>query len=142
MSMGERTNKRDLTYSAWHRPENIRRYLGVSIAAKLLLIDIDWCEACCFCSAPLALIETQISNGPPKEARITARLARMAGIPAFSVSVVLAEDTREIAGFRVRQIMPASIEVQERTPSAYANFLWSLRSDHECEGTRNGQVAA
>lgn len=138
MSQRERTGRRDLTYSRWHRIDSVRRYLPVRIAWRLTAIDIDWCEACCYCSKPLALVETQVSDRCPKDATITAALARSAGIPAFSVSVVY--DGDEVCGFRVRDLLTAG-PVRDMEPVAYAWFLWSLRDGHECDGTRQEEAS-
>lgn len=142
MSHEERTGVRDLTYSGWHRTSSIRRYLAINVAARLTVIDIDWCEACCFCSRPLALIETQRSMDRPKPARITAKLASMAGIPAYSVSYFTVGETAEndISGFRVQMIQPPNEAVVEYTPAMYAGFLASLRHHHQCHS--EGQSAA
>lgn len=129
MSQRERTGQRDLTYSRWHRQESTRRFLGVSIAAKLTAIDIDWCEACAFCSTPLALIETQRSGAAPKSARITRELAYRADLAAYSVSYAVDSDG-EISAFRVQSIHPESDLVQEMSPFDYAGWLWALRQQH------------
>lgn len=132
MSAKERTGSRDLTYSRWHREDNIRRYgLNRRQAYMLGVIDIDFCEYCRFCSTPLALIETQVSTNPPKRAPVMTRLARMASVPAYSVSIELDADG-EPAMFRSRRLHPPLNAVAERTPDLYAWWLLSLRTDHEC----------
>ncbi|MGH3847536.1 MAG: hypothetical protein ACRDS0_39895 [Pseudonocardiaceae bacterium] len=135
MSEAERTGARDLTYSGWHRTANMRRYLPARQAWSLGLIDIDWCEYCRHCSAPLALVETQTSDRAPKPAPVTAALARMAGIPAYSVSIVRG-DLEEIALFKVQQIAPALGTAQPMLPNVYAYFLLGFRERHSC--TRTG----
>ena len=57
MSLKERYGKRDLTYSSWHRPESISRFLEKRYAYNLDFIDLDAIEYCHFCKEPLALIE-------------------------------------------------------------------------------------
>ena len=116
MSDNERTGTRDLTYrAAWD--------CGV--------IDIDWCEYCRACNAPLALIETQHSSAPPKAARITTTLAKMAGLAAYSVSYST-DDTGEIVGFRVQRLAPTETDVVDMGPERYARWLVKLRADHTC----------
>ena len=131
MSQRERTGSRDLTYSRWHRMENIKRFLPLRIAACLKVIDIDWCEACQHCSEPLALIETQAGDRPPKPARISANLAQRAQIEAYSVSYVVEGD--DIAWFRVHRLWPVELTERRLSPDEYAGFLWSLRERHICE---------
>lgn len=134
MSMEERTGIRSLIYSAWHRPSVIRRYLGARDAARLTMIDIDACEACCICSEPIALIETEKTSRPkPKRAPITAALARLAHIQAYSVAYsVDADDV--IESFRVQRIQPHDDWVSFMWPADYAKFLLGLREQHNCGG--------
>lgn len=129
MSHEERTGQRDLTYSRWHRPAQISRLIGRRVAALLTTIDIDFCEACNSCNEPVALIETQHSDGPPKRAPITQKLAKRAGLPAYSVSY-RTDEWGEIVNFAVRQIQPPSADVQTMLPQVYAYWLWSLRAAH------------
>lgn len=131
MSHAERTGVRSLVYSGWHRPVSISRYVGKVAAAKLCMIDVDACEYCCYCGTPLALIETQESAGPPKSARVMTALARLASIPAFSVSVDVLDG--DVAGFRLRQLGPAVGSDQSLTPAMYADWLVSLRDEHVCK---------
>lgn len=130
MSMDERSGKRSLTYSAWHRPNSIRRFLGIRVASWLTVIDIDWCEYCGSCKEPVALIETQEGNRPPKDAPVMRRLAEKAGIPAYSVSYVV-EDAL-IVEFRCRELVPGAVE-QRLSEQEYADFLVSLRCCHSIE---------
>lgn len=130
MTHTERTGVRSLVYSGWHRPASIARYVGKVSAAKLCMIDVDACEYCCYCGSPVALIETQESAGPPKSARVMARLARMAGIPAFSVSVTVLD--AEVVCFQVQQLSPTEGCVSAMSPRAYAHWLLDLRAAHDC----------
>lgn len=129
MSSEERSGVRSLIYSAWHREKRIRRYLMPANAYRLLMVDIDSCEACRWCKEPVALIETQASKKVPKQARVTAALARLAGIRAYSVSYE-ANATDDIVRFQVRQIHPDQPQVVEMLPAAYAYWLLALRSQH------------
>lgn len=140
MSMHERTGQRDLTYSRWHRSVSTARFLGALRAAALTAIDVDWCEVCCYCNEPLALIETQESRRGPKKAHITTKLGERAEIPVFSVAYVVSEDRTDITEFSVRQLWP----ITEVTPTAldppsYAGWLESLRLPHYAQRSLNGQ---
>jgi hypothetical protein len=136
MSSRERTGRRDLTYSGWHREENFAA-LGLSRceAWEVGAINIDWCEYCRYCGLPLALIEDQVSEHDPKAAPVMAQLATMAGLPAFSVSVVL-DDTDCIASFRVRRVQPYDPQVIVMSPPDYARWLHGLRKRHDCPRKR------
>jgi len=148
MSNEERTGFRSLIYSSWHRPQAIKRYLNITDAMKLLVIDIDWCEACRLCSEPVALIETAYTRAAqsqglvPKDARITALLARMAKIPAYSVlyfgevkktrcgACEQYSESGDIKAFLVRRIQPKDGWIEYMDPERYARFLLSLRDVH------------
>lgn len=141
MSSVERTGVRSLVYSAWHRPAAIQRHVGVTNAAMITCIDVDWCEYCCFCSEPVALIETVLSHGAPKPAKVTTRLAVKADVPAFSVAIETnPEDC--IVMFRVRQLAPTPSLVQVMPPDVYAWWLLSLRDAHRDSGSCSAQVSA
>lgn len=131
MSDSERTGERDLTYSQWHRKDSIRRYLGHYEAWVCGLIDVDGCEYCRHCGEPLALIETQVSDRDPKAAPVMARLASMARIPAYSVSIVFG-DQEEIAFFRVQRLAPTRDAVKVMLPHEYARWLYEMREQHPC----------
>jgi hypothetical protein len=132
MSMEERTGARDLLMSGWHRPSQIRRYLSAREAFSLVVIDIDYCEACSVCYQPLALIETQRSMHLPKQAPIMAKLAHLAGLPAWSVSYQATDEGDDIALFRVRQVEPFDDETITMPPDIYAKWLLNLRAGHVC----------
>lgn len=135
MSMKERTGVRPLIYSAWHRVENLKRYLGVVAASRVSMIDIDACEYCCQCGEPLALIETEKTDRPqPKRAPVTRALARRAGIAAYSVAYSVDADG-QIESFRVQQIQPHGDWVNFMWPPDYAAFLQQLRTHHVCAAT-------
>lgn len=133
MSHGERTGVRNLLYSGWHRRDSIKRFFdSVVTASKVTMVDIDSCEACCYCSAPLALIETEMTQRTtPKKAPITAALAQLAKIPAYSVAYWSADGV-DIERFIVRRIQPSDDWNQLMSPAEYAEFLVALRSGHDC----------
>jgi hypothetical protein len=131
VSSEERTGRRDLTYSGWHREDVIRSYGLTRYQAWLLgLIDIDGCEYCRHCREPLVLIETQVSARAPKPAPVTAVLAKRAGIPAYSVSIELVGG--EPVMFRFRRLEPPLDTIKEMEPREFAWWLLSLRTEHEC----------
>lgn len=131
MSERERTGARSLIYSAWHRVESLMHLLGKRHAWEVGMVDIDGCEYCRHCSTPLALIETQVSLNDPKNASVTQKLANMAGIAAYSVSIAVDED--QIAGFKVKQLAPPTTSgVLTMSPEDYAHFLLDLRANHPC----------
>jgi hypothetical protein len=122
------------------------------------MIDVDSCESCGWCRQPVALIETAHTIHAPKGAPITALLARLAGLPAYSVSYSgTIERTRceacgregetgEIRVFLVRRIRPRDPWVFRLEPDEYAKFLVALRAGHVCvkaaeaEGTGAGML--
>jgi hypothetical protein len=133
MSMEERTGLRDLTYSQWHRPTSIARYVGQQQAATLGMIDVDGCEYCRTCRQPLALIETALDRGQNiKPAWVTTALASRAGIPAYVVLYDKTDDD-DIAFFRVKRLTPNPDREWRRMSAAdYAQNLVKLRTDHTC----------
>lgn len=142
MSDHERSGRRDLLYSGWHRPAEIRRYIGAVKAAQLEMIDVDSLESCPVCHKPLALGETKNSSKEPSafSARNTVNLASEAQIPAFVVCYTCIcgvtgekHETREdcdIAEFRVQQRWPVLEAVICMTPNVYAYWLYAFRVDH------------
>lgn len=129
MSEKERTGSRDLTYSRWHRTDSLKRFLDVREAFACKVIDIDWCEYCGICKAPLALVETKESR-TVFDANITSALARLAGVQAFTVSYW--RDGDDIGGFLVRRLVPEVGPIREMSPPQYAEFLYALRLHHDC----------
>ena len=125
MSREERTGYRDLTYSKWHR----------SLDDSLTVIDIDWCEYCATCMAPLALIETaRYSPGRRKSGVVTRNLAKMAGLPAYTVTFETENDV--IVRFHV-QIEHAISEVPSGefvvSPEQWRQHMLKLRTKHDEE---------
>lgn len=136
----------ELLYSQWHRPSSTKRFLSNRDAHALAMIDIDAVEYCRTCYVPVALIETQRSSGPPKDALVTEAIARMAGIPAYSVSCVVKPGAdwswagQDIERFRVRKLCEPGrwLTDDERTivdmsPQEYVEFLIDLRLRHVCD---------
>ena len=64
----ERYGTRDQAYSAWHRCQSTRRYVGIEQAARLSMIDLDGALFVEYDNGdrePLALIETARDVGQP-----------------------------------------------------------------------------
>lgn len=145
MSDQERTGRRDLLYSRWHRPEHISRFFEGGLIPRLLkMIDLDAIEYCARCRKVLALIETKNSSNDPEHfpSYITAGLAGDASVPAFTVCYTcrcgITGDKHEtkqdcdIAEFRVQQVAPGTGELMHMQPKVYAYWLHSFREAHHC----------
>lgn len=131
MSLAERYGTRDLTYSKWHRPPSIRRYLDDRTATDLSWIDIDCCEYCERCKEPLALLELAQDVGQStKPTVVTKNLAIRARISAYLVFYKVLNG--DIVSFRLRQIAPRRNAEKNLTPAQFAVFLAGLRKDHKC----------
>ncbi len=136
----ERFGTRDRSYSAWHRRQSTRRFIGIEKAQLLSMIDLDgalYVEFDGETAEPLALIETALDRGQSrKAATVTRRLAERAQVPAY---VVLYRpgvarnpaDTSEpdIDRFRVRRLWPRP-ESAWRTlrPGEWARALVQIRT--------------
>jgi hypothetical protein len=133
----ERTGHRDLLFSPWHRPDSLVRFLSRFDAERCAVIDVDFCEYCMKCNQPLALVEAQHSTARPKPATVTANLASLAGIPAYSVSYAKTATQLDVDSLRVQRIAPDVSAVREMTPREYANWLLALRVTHEQTACRS-----
>jgi len=138
----ERLDTRDRSYSAWHRRNSTRRFVGIEDAQLLAMIDLDaslYVEYDDGDKEPLALIETAIDVGQSfKTATVTTRLAQLADLPCFVVLYKLADEPnpadhkrRDICSFRVRQLHPKPENGKwvTVTPAAWARYLRKLRRD-------------
>lgn len=107
----------DRTYSAWHRRNSTRRFVGLDRAQLLAMIDLDaalYVEYDDGTKEPLALIETARDVGQPhKVATVTRNLARRAGLPCYVVLYQCDENPNpadprwhDIKAFRVRRLWP------------------------------------
>ena len=97
------------------------------------------CEYCYACGEPIALIEVEETDRPtPKPAPVTAELARLARIKAYSVAYAVDETGEDIKHFHVRRIEPYDERVEFMSPEDYFNFLLSLRSGHYNESGHFG----
>jgi hypothetical protein len=154
MSDCERTGRRDLLMSRWHRPKSVRRWLSAAEAAMLERIDLDYLAACPFCHHAVALIEEKNSASSPAtfSTRNTANLASDAGVPAFCVTYTCVcgvtgdvHETRndcDIASVQVQQVWPEVGSVTKMEPGDYARWLLTLRIEHKRDCLRRRNNAA
>ena len=130
MSDEERYGYRDLTYSKWHRPSS--GFLGRSIS----YIDLDCCEYCKSCYAPLVLLELAKDVGQlDKAVMVTHHLAKLSNLPAYLVFYHTNPDIRGgIDQFRIRQIYPEGSFDCEWVwpPEVYATWLTAFHDEHRC----------
>ena len=141
MPQEEFIGKRDRSYSAWHRRNSTRRFVGIEAAQTLAMIDLDaslFVEYDDQTKEPLALIETAIDRGQHmKPATVTTKLAQrcVPQMPAYVLLYTLADSPnpadprwRDISGFRVRRLWPNPQHDWEiLTPAQWANNLKRLR---------------
>jgi hypothetical protein len=139
MPQAERWHHRDEAYSYWHRTRSIGRFLRAAEARELGMIDVDvtlYCEYRDSTKVPVCLIETAEDYDQQwKEARVTATLAQMAGLPAFCVLYTLGptplpghELLKDITALRVRQLAPEeSHRWTTYTPAEWAQHLLAVR---------------
>ena len=126
-------------YSAWHRRNSTRRFVGFEDAQLLSMIDLDaalYVEYDDGSKEPLALIETAQDVGQnQKTATVTLNLARRAGIPCFVVLYRLSEDAnpadhkwQDIEAFRVKRLHPNEEKGwRVLTPFEWAQTLLKMR---------------
>jgi len=142
MTQEERFGTRDRSYSAWHRRNSTRRFVGIEDAQLLAMIDLDaslYVEYDDGDKEPLALIETAQDVGQTfKTATVTYRLAVMAGLPCYVVLYTLADTPnpadqkwRDIAMFRVKRLNPPQSSTRWHTvsPERWCQHLRQLRRD-------------
>jgi hypothetical protein len=140
MPQEERFGSRDRVYSAWHRRNSTRRFVGIERAQLLSMIDLDgalYCEFDTATSEPLALIETARDVGQHrKRATVTRRLAQRASVPAYVVLYRVSDTPNpadpsqgDIEQFRVRRLWPRP-EAAWRTlgPQEWAQALLQIRA--------------
>lgn len=162
MAQEEKYGTRDRSYSAWHRRNSTRRFVGMENAQLLAMIDLDaslYVEYDDGTKEPLALIETAIDVGQPhKTATVTLNLARRADLPCFCVLYTLShlscpadKQWMDISQFRVKRLHPLTKdEVESKkypgwevlSPGEWAERLLKMRRwkaertdflDMECE---------
>ena len=131
------TRRRD--YSAWHRRLSTGRYIGIERAQLLAMIDLDaslYVEYDDKTKEPLALIETAQDVGQnTKPATVTAKLARRANLPAYTMLYALSDSQnpadrmwKDIESFRVKRLHPPPVTGwMILTPKEWADALLALR---------------
>jgi hypothetical protein len=141
MSQEERFGTRDRAYSAWHRRNSTRRFVGIENAQLLAMIDLDaslYVEYDDGSREPLALIETARDVGQPyKNAQVTLNLARRANIPCYIVLYKLSSkinpadtDWPDIESFRIMRLHPNPTPAGKWflvSPEKWAEHLLELR---------------
>jgi hypothetical protein len=135
--------RRELTYSHWHREEQIKAFLTPYQAQYLYMSDVDDLELCPFCYHPIAAIETTRYRGMfRKDATSTRNLAADAGFPSFTVYYLADEPPicpccqmwtppwPDIEAFYVSGPLPSDDLPTYMVPAEYADFLRDLRILH------------
>lgn len=141
MAQEEYSGKRDRSYSAWHRRNSTRRFVGIEDAQTLAMIDLDaslFVEYDDESREPLALMETAIDRGQHiKPATVTTRLAQRCYpiMPAYVLLYTLSDKPnpadprwKDISSFRVRRLWPhPKSEWEILTPEQWARNLKRIR---------------
>jgi len=139
MAQEEQYNSRDRSYSAWHRRQSTRRFVGIENAQLLAMIDLDaslYVEYDNGTKEPLALIETARDVGQGyKCATVTTKLAERAKLPCFVVLYSLDSEPNpadgkwpDIAKFRVKRLWPErEYEWRVFSPQEWAENLLRMR---------------
>lgn len=140
MTQEEIYNERRRDYSAWHRRQSTRRFVGIESAQLLAMIDLDaslYVEYDNGTKEPVALIETAQDVGQSfKTATVTTKLAQSAKLPCFCVLYTLsvrpnpADSTwQDIESFRVKRLWPnPQVHWDVLTPDEWAKKLLSMRA--------------
>ena len=125
MARQEKFGHRDLTFSNWHR----------TLSDDATCIDIDFCEYCRRCRAPLALIEIARDVGQDfKPTTVLSKLANQAGIPGYLVLYVLDPNAEHSIGpCRFQQVAPTRTEIVKTTIDAIGRRIEKIHSDHRCK---------
>ena len=140
LTLHERWGTRDLTYSRWHRPDSISRYIPYDDAGRLDMIDLDAIEVCHDCRQPLMLLELARDVGQPfKATTILRELALRSQVPA-ALCFYTVDGSNDIARFRLRSVEPPRADEHIATPAQYARWLLSLRTRHCCHSSMRGAL--
>lgn len=137
----DRLHPDDLAYREWHRQDSIVRYMSMSEADSLTLIDGDLIEACPLCRKTLLIMEVTREHGQPKSGRIIEELARDSEARAAVIWYTQSRDPAttfttkygtffDIVSFRVLRLWPPPRCQRVYDPQAWANALLKLRRDH------------
>lgn len=142
VSQEERYGNRCNAYSAWHRRNSTRRFVGIENAQLLAMIDIDvavFVEYDDQTKDPLIICEVARDVGQAyKPATVTANLSKLCTarqVPAYLVLYRLsdianpADDScKDIAAFRVKRLWPNPVrEFTLLTPQQWAERLLKIR---------------
>lgn len=139
MSQEEITDRRNKSYSEWHRRNSTQRFVGIEAAQLLSMIDLDaslWVEFDDGTKDPVALIETAIDTGKYKCATVTFKLAKRANLPCYVVLYTLSDlpnpanpTCKDIASFRIKRLHPEPADKDWRvlTPAEWARALVKIR---------------
>jgi len=120
----ERLNPPDIRYSDWHR----------RLDGSLGMIDLDAVECCNRCWAPVALIELAAWGTRPKSVTTMSALARMSGLPAYTVRYQFPDPTPVRLAVRRHGTGDEPIVLG---PAEFEKFLLDLRDGHTCPGKRD-----
>ena len=135
----ERYGTRDRAYSAWHRRQSTRRFIGIEHAQLLAMIDLDaslYVEYDDGTKEPIALIETARDVGQQyKSATVTTKLAKRADMPCYVVLYSLSKEKNpadaewfDIESFRVKRLWPKpENDWKIYSPQQWAENLLTLR---------------
>ena len=135
----EITGERELVYSAWHRTNSIKRFVGVENAKLLAMIDIDvvlYAEYEDSTKEPICLIETARDTGQLyKTSTVTRRLAEKANIYAFTLLYTPSKTAKnpaakqwpDVEKLRVKEIYPGKTPWKELSPAEWADVLLNMR---------------
>lgn len=135
----EKHSDRRQDYSAWHRRNSTRRFVGIENAMLLAMIDLDgalYVEYDDGDKEPLALVETAQDVGQDsKPATVTKKLAMRADLPAMLVLYHLSgrpleadPKWQDIDYFRVKRLTPKPEQNwRTLTPKEWAETLLRLR---------------
>ncbi len=150
MAQKERTGKRDLSYSLWHRKPSMGRFVGEETAHRMFYYDIDGVESCfikgrCY---PLIFIETAYYTSRPdinKKPKASLGSAELTDSMCFVVlykrsktEVLKTElpgggvmETPDIEEVFIKQFYPVEDKWTQQTPEEWAKNLLSLRKKQE-----------
>lgn len=130
---------RDLSFSAWHRRDSIKRFIDYKDAEKLSMIDLD---SACFIEwednfkEPIAIVEAAIDHGQYKHARIIQRLAEKADIYGLLLLYQLSNERNpvdktvfDILRFKIKVLYPKQNrdDFVTFTPKEWAESLVAMR---------------
>ena len=142
MPQHEKTNTRPQEFSHWHRTSSLSRFLPAEKAQRCYLTDIDsvfyieWTSG----KKPLCLFEVAKDVGQPIESKnadvlVALSESSMHEYPVFVVLYKVAQKdipnyettVKDIESFKIRQVAPKKVDIGEKTPQEFADFIWKIR---------------